>query len=568
MDEQTMHELYLWPFQDAVHAGAASVMCSYNRLNNSYSCANSKLLNGLLKTELGFQGFVVSDWGAQHAGVATALAGLDMTMPGGLEFGLWGKNLSLAVSNDSVPQSRLDDMATRTMASWYRVGQDVGFPAPGIGMAGVTSPHQIVDGRNSSDRPILLEGAIEGHVLVKNVNKALPIKNLRLLSIFGYSARNPDSNGPSNPGWMFGSTAYNVSEILNAFDPSGAAIPHAQIAFNGTLYSGGGSGGTSQSLVSSPFDAIASRAWDDRTELFWDFTSAAPDVDPASDAALVIINAFASEGFDRPGSHDDYSDGLVQHVASQHPNTIVVIHNAGTRLVDQFVDNPNVTAVIFAHLPGEASGKALVSLLWGDVSPSGKLPYTVAHNESDYGGMYAPAQPEGIFSLFPQSNFTEGVFVDYRHFDAYNITPRYEFGFGLSYTTFAYGNLAMVKAASGVSFATYPTGVIAEGGQTDLWDVLATVTADVSNTGDVAGAEVAQLYIGIPAPGAPVRQLRGFEKRMLQPGEKQTVTFALTRRDLSVWDATAQKWRLPSGTFGVFVGASSRNLPLTGSLVM
>ncbi|KAA8634208.1 hypothetical protein SMACR_06603 [Sordaria macrospora] len=566
IDDKTMHEFYLWPFQDSLRAGTGNIMCSYNRLNNSYGCANSKSLNGLLKTELGFEGFVVSDWSAQHAGVATALAGLDMTMPGGDDF--WGSKLVDAVKNGSVPESRLDDMATRIVASWYKMGQDENFPTPGIGMASdLTKPRNVVDARNSTFRSTLFDGAVEGHVLVKNTRNTLPLSNPKMLSIFGYSAKNPDHNGPSlgSSAWVFGAQSFNYDEFSNGFFGS-AAVGNTPIAFNGTLYSGGGSGATSQSLAVSPFEAIVHRAYEDGTALFWDFHNGNPAVNPASDACLVIGNAYATEGADRPAARDDYTDGLIKHVAAQCNNTIVVFHNAGIRLVDQFVDHPNVTALIFAHLPGEASGKALVSLLYGESNPSGKLPYTVARNESDY-AVFGPDLPEaGIFRKFPQSNFFEGVFVDYRHFDAKNITPRYEFGFGLGYTTFSYGNLSIEKVAD-ANTDEYPTGETREGGQVDLWDILVRVKTEVSNTGGRDGAEVAQLYVGIPDEGAPVRQLRGFDKVFVGAKGQKTVEFELMRRDLSVWDTVRQRWRLmKGGKYVLEVGGSSRDLPLKGTV--
>ncbi|EON95603.1 putative glycoside hydrolase family 3 protein [Phaeoacremonium minimum UCRPA7] len=566
IDDQTMHELYLWPFADAVRAGSANIMCSYNRINNSYGCANSYTLNGILKTELGFQGFVVSDWDAQHAGVATALAGLDMTMP--TDRGVWGPNLSLAVTNGSVPESRVDDMAIRIIASWYQMGQDKGFPSPGIGMPGdLTKPHRIVDARNSTFKSTLLNGAIEGHVLVKNVDKALPLKTPKMLSIFGYSAKVTDQNdvGFGLAPWILGATSSNFSDLVAGFTNSAEENHiYSPIAYNGTLFSGGGSGATSQSLVSSPFEAITQQAYEDDTALFWDFRLSDPAVNPASDACLVFGNAYAAEGYDRPSIRDDFTDGLIKHVADRCNNTIVIFHNAGVRLVDGFIDHPNVTALIFAHLPGQDSGRALVSLLYGKSNPSGKLPYTVARNESDYGDVVDPDLPEGIFELFPQSNFTEGIYVDYRHFDVNNITPRYEFGFGLSYTTFNYSNITISKVDNATT-AEYPTGAIREGGQVDLWDVLAKVTAEVKNTGDVDGAEVVQLYVGIPG-NAPVRQLRGFDKPFINATKTATVSFELTRRDLSFWDTTAQKWKLQQGNYTVSVGSSSRDLPLVGKL--
>ncbi|KAL8410092.1 hypothetical protein RB594_008253 [Gaeumannomyces avenae] len=587
IDDRTMHEIYLWPFQDAVHAGTGSVMCSYQRINNSYGCSNSKTMNGLLKTELGFQGHVVSDWNAQHAGVATALAGLDLTMPDDGKF--WGPKLIEAVQNGSVPEARATDMAIRILAPWFKMGQDQNFPPPGIGMpADVSKPHTIVDGRNSSDKPTLLDGAVEGHVLVKNARNALPLRKPRMISIFGYSAKAPDTNNyaaGNMPSWIWGGQSMQHEDLVKGFGNSWEAsyVP-APVAINGTIFSGGGSGATSQSLVSAPFDAITQQCLADDTAMFWDFVSARPTVNPTSDACLVIVNAAASEGYDRPALRDDLTDGMIRHVADQCNNTIVVFHNAGPRLVDQFVDHDNVTALIFAHLPGQSSGVALASILWGRANPSGRLPYTVARNESDYAGVQDPALARGRFANFPQADFNEGLFVDYRHFDAAGVAPRYEFGFGLSYTTFAYANLRIDRdpAASWEPAPPEAGRPAAPGGPAALWDVLARVSVDVSNTGAVAGAEVAQLYLSLPWSGGadgsasrgggsertPARQLRGFEKPVVQPGQTATVEFALTRRDLSVWDVAAQRWLLRSGAYTVHVGGSSRNLPINGTFTV
>jgi beta-glucosidase len=452
------------------------------------------------------------------------------------------------------------------------MGQDKDFPVPGVGMpADLSAPHQIIDGRNASSKPVLLSGAIEGHVLVKNINNAVPLKAPKFLSIFGFSAKAPDQNdfsGGAIGAWTFGAESSNLTDLLDGFVGGSARNPSG-IAINGTIFSGGGSGATSQSLVSAPFDAITQQCWEDDTEIFWDFTSGNPKVYEGSEACLVIVNAFASESYDRPGLRDDYTDGLILNVANQCNNTVVIIHNAGPRVVDQFIEHPNVTALIFAHLPGQYSGKALVSILYGQSNPSGKLPYTVAKNESDYGAMLDPNLPDGIYIDFPQANFTEGVFIDYRHFDANALTPRYEFGFGLSYTTFNYSNLQITKTNG--NFAQYPTGAVLEGGQADLWDVLVNVTANVANTGSMGGAEVAQLYVGLPGAGGgtiPVRQLRGFDKPFINATETATVGFGLTRRDLSVWDTTAQKWSLLNGTYTSSVGPSSRNLPLVGTFAV
>ncbi|KAL7927495.1 glycoside hydrolase family 3 protein [Trichoderma austrokoningii] len=559
IDDKTIHEVYLWPFQDAVRAGSGNIMCSYQRINNSYACSNSKTLNGLLKSELGFQGFVVSDWGAQHAGVATAEAGLDVAMPS--DGGFWGTHLIEAVKNGSLPESRVTDMAMRVIASWYQFNQDQDFPKPGIGMpSSVLDPHEIVDGRDPAAAPVLLNGAIEGHVLVKNTKNTLPLKSPRMLSLFGYSAKTPDDFNPSSDpllgnSWISGGEALN----LNFVAENGAPY----IGENGTMFGGCGSGAITPALPISPFEALKARAHQDGTAVFNDFISDRPSVEPSSDACIVFGNAFACEGTDRPSIRDEYSDALIKSVADQCNKTVVVFHNAGPRLVDGFIDHPNITAVIFAHLPGQESGPALVSLLYGDTSPSGKLPYTVAKNESDYGDVLNPVLPKGEFANFPQADFTEGIYHDYRYFDKKGIEPRYEFGFGLSYTTFAYSDLS-INHIDGANTYPWPGGPIVSGGQTDLWDAIATVSVSVQNTGSVAGAEVAQLYAGIP--GAPAKQLRGFEKPFLQPDQSETVTFHLTRRDLSVWSVERQKWQLQQGTYRFYVGSSSRRLPLNGTM--
>ncbi|KAK9797888.1 putative Beta-glucosidase [Seiridium cardinale] len=564
IDDTTMHELYLWPFQDTVKAGTGSIMCSYERINNSYGCSNSKTQNGLLKTELGFQGFIVSDWGAQHAGVATALAGLDMVMPQASAY--WGANLTEAVNNGSVPLSRLDDMAIRVLATWFRQGQDVDFPPTGYGMpSSLAEPHERVIGTSSYFKGVLFQGAVEGHVLLKNEREALPLKSPRLISLFGYSARSFDRYTWNSPGWNVGDKPLSPGEYARYWDDS-LPGPLSQIASNGTLPTGGGSGANQPAYLSSTFEALSQRAYDDGTHLWWDFQfDNSSGIDQSSDACIVDVNAFATEGNDRPGLHDDYTDNLILSVASQCNNTIVVFHNAGVRLVDQFIDHPNVTALIFAHVPGQDSGRALASILYGDVSPSGKLPYSVPHNESDYGVLADATQPEGEYVLFPQSDFSEGIFIDYRAFEKQNITPRYEFGFGLSYAKFEYSNLRF-STSENSTIESYPSGEVLEGGRIDLWDVVVVVSADITNTGSVSGDEVAQLYLYIP--NRPVKQLRGFAKVATTPGQSATVSFNLTRRDLSIWDTVAQEWLLQRGEYQIFAGSSSKDSSLAATVTL
>jgi beta-glucosidase len=484
-------------------------------------------------------------------------------------------NLTLMVSNGSLPQSRLDDMLTRILASWHRYAQ---IEEPGSGMPiDLLAPHELVDVRDVSANEMLLQAAIEGHVLVKNVDGALPLQKPKVLSLFGYDGVAQTQNEPV-PGlskWTFGLGAtqalgpYEVDfndtylwEVFASAEPWYDPVPG--IALNGTLYTGGGSGSTTPAYIDAPYDAFLRRARADGTFLAWDFYNLEPTVNGASDACIVFINALASEGWDRPYLADSYSDHLVENVASQCSNTIVVIHNAGIRLVDRWIDNPNITAVIYAHLPGQESGQALVDLMYGVESPSGRLPYTVAKKASDYGRLLAPTVPDNTTQWHPQDNFTEGVYIDYKHFIAKNITPRFEFGYGLTYSTFEYSGLqASVVGDVNTSPLSSNTELI-EGGVPELWQIVAQVSATVTNTGSVAAAEVAQLYVGIP--GGPAKVLRGFEKSYLQPGESCAVQFQLTRRDLSTWDMVSQNWVLQSGSYNVYVGKSVLDVQFQGSI--
>lgn len=233
--------------------------------------------------------------------------------------------------------------------------------------------------------------------------------------------------------------------------------------------------------------------------------------------------------------------------------------------MDQWIEHPNVTAVILGHLPGQDSGRGLAEILFGKVSPSGKLPYTLAKNESDYEAL-APDVGEGKYKNYPQSDFAESIFIDYRHFDHNDIEPRFEFGFGLSYTTFEYSDLEITILSNNCTRpGPPPKRKTLPGGNPAIWKKIVRVTANIRNTGsDFEGAEAAQLYIGIPGDDNPIRQLRGFDKVTLAPGEVGAVEFELTRKDLSVWDVVKQDWVLREGEYKVYVGSSSRKLHLEG----
>lgn len=304
-----------------------------------------------------------------------------------------------------------------------------------------------------------------------------------------------------------------------------------EIALNGTLFTGGGSGAV-VGAIDAPLDAFKRRAYDDDTYLAWDVQTPNPVVNAATEVCLVFINALGSESWDRHNLSDAYSDGIVTIVASQCNNTMVIIHRVGVRLVDEWFDHPSITAVILGNLPGQDSGRALVELMYGHQSFSGRLPYTVAKRESDYGHVLDPVLPSDETPYYPQVNFTEGVYIDYKHFIKKGIEPRFAFGYGLTYTKFVYSDL-QIDIDTNVTSSRLPPHPehILQGGIDSLWHEVARIRCSIKNVGDVAAKEVAQLYIGIP--GGPEKVLRGFEKQLLVPGEQGVFEFSLARRDLS-----------------------------------
>ncbi|KAI5776999.1 beta-glucosidase-related glycosidase [Geopyxis carbonaria] len=562
IDDRAMHELYLWPFADSVKAGAASMMCSYNRVNGSYGCQNSKTLNGLLKTELGFNGFVMSDWMATHAGIATIESGLDMDMPGNLAFNgvtpgsYFGGNLTSSIKNGSIPIHRLNDMIHRIMTPYFHLGQDKDFPsidpssAPLIFFPPWTYNSSDFYMEEPSSRDVrgnhgalIRKMAAESTVLLKNTKGALPLSKVKNIAVFGSDAA--DISGG----------LYNIG-----------LGPRTE---EGTLAVGGGSGTGRFSYIISPIEALKAKALKDNFMLQYitNNTLAATDISsiyPAPEVCLVFLNTYAGESFDRISFESDFNaDAVVWSVAANCSNTMVVVHSAGINTMP-WADHPNITAIVHAHLPGQESGNSLVDVLWGAVNPSGKLPYTLARKASDYNAPIVNVTA-GV-DLDTQIDFTESLLIDYRHFDAANKSVLYEFGHGLSYTTFSLTGLKASPASRKALPALAPGTKIVPGGLPSLWDTVYTASCTVANTGKVAGATVPQLYVtlhGAPE-GTPPRQLRGFSKvKNLAPGASKEVKFELRRRDLSFWDVEAQQWRIPEGKITLSLGASSRDIKET-----
>ncbi|KAI9432198.1 beta-glucosidase [Lactarius indigo] len=566
VDDRTQHEIYAAPFLRSVMAGVASVMCSYNLVNGIYACENNSTLNGILKSEFGFQGFVMSDWSATHSTIS-AITGLDMTMPGDITFNsgtsYFGANLTAYVRNGTIPEARVDDMATRILAAWYLLGQDsASYPHTNFNafhpLDQATNEH--VDVQDDHDI-VVREIDAASVVLLKNVGGALPLKKPRTLVLIGSDAGPAHATGP------------------NGFS--------TQTGIDGILAMGWGSGTAKFTYLISPYEALQARARKDHTSFSWVFNdfnlAGAGSAAIQQDAAIVFLQSDSGEGYITvDGNEGDRhnltawhnGDALVKAVATQNNNTIVVVNSVGPIILEPWIDHPNVTAVIWAGLGGTETGNALVDVLYGTVNPSGRLPYTIAKSPSDYSAKLATG---GTGKQILNITYSEGLFIDYRHFDAANIAPRYEFGFGLSYTTFEYSGLSITPIVGGqdqdgaleANWAAGKPSPQVVGSSTALWlhRPAFKVSFMVKNTGPVAGTEIPQLYLHFPVrAGEPPSVLRGFTDVDLQPGEAQGVMITLSRYDLSIWDVVSQSWIRPAGSYSLSIGASSRDFRLKDTI--
>ncbi|KAK4249994.1 beta-glucosidase [Corynascus novoguineensis] len=640
IDDRTMHELYLWPFADAVRAGVGSIMCSYNKINGTYACENEWTSNYLLKNELGFQGFVMSDWGAQHTTLGSALGGLDMAMPGdggpSPYQSLWGGALAEAVLKGDVPQWRLDDMVIRIMAAYFKVHTgdyssrpDINFSAWTNQTIGPLHPssnqsftvvNEFIDVQ-SDHASLIREIGAKSIVLLKNVNNTLPLSKPSSIAIIGEDARDP----PGGPN----------------------ACPDRGCFGNGTVAMGYGSGTADFPYLVSPANALLAQAELDNTTVFFDAISSNYDltaVEPAAssaDVAIVFAAVTSGEGYltvaDNAGDRRNLTlwgnaEALIAAVARRNPNTVVVLHTPGPVLLAEINANPNVTAILWAGFPGQESGNALTDVLYGRVNPQGRSPFTWAgESEADYGAGLLddaenPAQPTQAFS--------EGVLIDYRWFQESGAKARtlFPFGFGLSYTSFRYSNLTVARAnvsgdyepAEGVTAPAPTYGVVEEelekhvapqgfkriwpyvyswlnssegfvagrpgnisdfppearngsaqpvlpasgasGGNPGLYEVLYTLTALITNEGKVKGTEIPQLFVQLGGQDNPWGILRGFDEVELEPGETKMVTFNLTRRDVSNWNTTTQRWEITDWAKTIFVGQNVRDIRLNATL--
>jgi beta-glucosidase len=527
ISKRAMRESDLLAFQIALQdSGAGAVMCSYNRINGTYGCENSYTLTDVLKKDFSFKGFVISDWGATQSTAKAANAGLDIEMPGNDSF---GASLKKAVESGEVPMDRLNDMVHRVLRTEFDSG--------------------IVDYPPQPESPNVMHGfevaqktAEEGAVLLKNDREQLPLNasSIRSIAVIG---------GHADIGVMSGGGSSQVSPAGgNPVPPPPELAKNPMTAFMLTeVYH-----------RSAPLKGIQQKAPHATVK----FDSGA---DPASAAALarssqvaiVFATQHASEGMDLKNlSLPDNQDALIEAVAAANPHTIVVLETGGAVLMP-WIDK--VAAVVEAWYPGIRGSEAIANVLFGDVDPSGKLPLTFPKSEADlpHPIHVGPPKPDsshpvpklpgapGLIGMamgigpFFDVNYDEGLRVGYKWYDAEKKPVLFPFGFGLSYTTFAYSGLKVTPGdATAVSFT-------------------------VKNTGKRAGTEIAQVYASLPeSAGEPPNRLVGWVRIDLAPGESKAATVTVNRDRLTIFDDGSDSWKLPPGQYTIRVGASSRNLPL------
>jgi beta-glucosidase len=503
--KRAMRESDLLAFEIGIQVGnPAAVMCSYNAVNGDFACENKYLLTDVLKKDWQFKGFVLSDWGGTHSTVKASHAGLDNEEP--LD-DFYGAKLKEAVEAGQVSMAELDDHVHRVLRSEF---------ASGIVDHPVQKSVVDVEGGFEISRRI----AEQSIVLLKNKGNILPLQHglSRSIAIIGAHA---------DMGMISGGGSAQV-------DPPGR--PPAK--WQEHVW-----------FPTSPLKAVSARA----TGAHVKFDSGA---DPAAAAALakqselaiVFAHQWTSEGMDLPNlSLPDNQDALIEQVAAANPRTIVVLET-GTAVTMPWIDR--VSGVLEAWYAGSRGADAVANVLFGDVNPSAKLPMTFPRSEADLPHPQLVTPPPGAqgkaavmrsgeakptFSV----HYDEGLKVGYKWYDAENKPVLFPFGYGLSYTTYSYSNLKVTQGDE------------------------PTVSFVIKNTGDCAGAEIAQIYAALPASaGEPPKRLVGWSKVHLGPAESREVAVAINRKYLSIYDESENGWKLAPGSYTFLVGPSSRDLPL------
>ncbi|MAT43101.1 MAG: glycosyl hydrolase [Anaerolineaceae bacterium] len=488
LDERTLREIYLPAFETAVkNAQPWTVMCAYNKLNGTYCSENYELLVNILKKEWGFEGFVVSDWGAVHDRVASIQGGLDLEMPGPREGRV--KAIIEAVQSGNLDETVLDESVHRILS---------------IVQKAIKTPKGIAF-NSEKNHALARKIASEGMVLLKN-NGVLPLKDYSQIAVIGRSAKQAHFQGG-------GSSHINPTQVDIPFEEL------KKLAKNSTL----------------TFDE--GYPVDDRFNP--DLINQAVKSAQEADVALLYIalpDYKESEGYDRSDLElTQQQIALIKAVGEVQPNTVVILNNGAPVVMSEWLDY--TAAVLEAWMMGQAGGGAIADILFGKINPSGKLAETFPIKLSD-----TPA-----FLNFPGENgevrYGEGIFIGYRYFDKKQAPVQFPFGYGLSYTTFKYANLN-VSADSFID----KDGL--------------RVTVEVTNTGNKAGSEIVQLYIHDQASELvrPIKELKGFAKVDLQPGETKTVIMELDFRSFAYFHPSYKKWITEDGKYDILVGASSADI--------
>ncbi|MEK5033891.1 glycoside hydrolase family 3 C-terminal domain-containing protein [Paenibacillus sp. FSL R7-0302] len=497
IDERTLREIYLASFEGTVKQSQPwSVMCSYNQVNGEYASESYELLTKVLREEWGFEGFVVSDWGAVNERVKALAAGLELEMPSSA--GIGDAKIVAAVKSGELAMETLDLAVERMLAFIFKSVEN-------------RNPQAVFDA--DKHHHLAREVARESMVLLKNEGGILPLVKSGRIAVIGEFAKQPRYQGG-------GSSHVNPSRMDDAFVELQAVAGDAA----SFLYAQG------YELESDDINA--------------DLLREACDTAAKADAAVLFLglpDRYESEGYDRshlllPASHK----ALIEAVAEVQSEIIVVLSNGAP------VEMPwlhRAKAVLEGYLGGQAFGGAVADLLFGDVSPSGKLAETFPMKLSD----------NPSFLNFPGEGDTveykEGLFVGYRYYDKKEIEPLFPFGFGLSYTEFEYSNLVL--------------------DQTRIQDTdTVQVSVTVKNTGSRTGKEVVQLYVSDMESSVirPLQELKGFAKIELQPGEERIVTFTLDKRSFAYYNVKLADWHVESGMFTISVGSSSRDIRLSTQL--
>ncbi len=529
VDERTLREIYLPHFETAVkQAKPWTVMCSYNRLNGEHASQNRRLLTSILRDEWGFEGLVVSDWGAVHTTVEAVEAGLDLEMPGPARY--YGDLLARAAGMWQVEEEVIEQAARRVLGMLEKAGKITAKTQhlPQAQVLGSTlrkeegrEEKEFTAGVNTKEHQVLARKAAEqGAVLLKNKGGLLPLDGKGPLALIGpLAATLPVSGGGS----AFTNPPYRVSLLDGLKQAPGVTVRHEP--------------GCKLSLT-SPF-----RTFKEDDELI------ARAAKLAAECAIAVVcigcpEKYETEGSDRPSmALPGRQDDLVRAVLAANPRTVVVLF-AGAPLELPWLEQ--APALLLANYPGLEGGAALARLLLGQANPSGKLTVSWPARLQD-----SPAYLNGPYPEARQVRYGEGLFVGYRYFDAVDRPARFPFGHGLSYTTFAYGEM---KVNHGGTEGTEK--------KKDSLELRVSVVISVTNSGARAGAEVVQLYVrdvqsSLPRPP---KELKGFRKVWLEPGETKEVRFELDGRAFAFYHPQAKGWVVEPGEFELIAGASSQDI--------